>query len=215
MQDLTGMRFTRLVVIEFSHKKEKQYLWRCKCDCGTEKIVSGHALLQGSTKSCKCLLRESVAARSRTHGKDATPIYYSFYAMLKRCYNPKYEQFEHYGGRGIKVCDRWRNSFENFLADMGPTWAKGLTLDRVDTNGNYEPNNCKWSTAKEQARNRRNTVIIDTPEGKMHIGDAVVKYGLTFSTLSHRIERGWSPDLLFSPIGTKRPGIGRWANRRN
>lgn len=157
--DLTGQRFTRLVVLSRQGTKNNQAKWLCQCDCGQQKEVSGNHLRSEFVRSCGCLLQETSAARFRSHGKTKTRVYRAWKAMRQRCSNPANEKnWKDYGGRGIRVCERWQ-SFENFYADMGDP-PEGTSLDRIDFNGNYEPSNCRWATDMEQARNKRNNVLI-------------------------------------------------------
>lgn len=155
-QDLTGQRFARLVVIGRDANRGAKVVWRCKCDCG--KIVAARAsdLTLGKHRSCGCLQIESVTTHNYTSEGVIMREYRIWTAMRQRCNNPKNTHYERYGGRGIKVCDRWNSSFENFIADMGYTPTPLHTLDRVNNDGNYEPSNCKWATRKEQAQNRTN-----------------------------------------------------------
>jgi hypothetical protein len=152
--DLAGQRFGRLIVVEFSGLDSwHEANWRCRCDCGKEKVIPGSKLRLGNTKSCGCMKAERIGNSRRTHGRTGTSEYRTWRAMRERCASPNNKDFKDYGGRGIKVCVRWEK-FENFLADMGPR-PKGRSLHRVDNNGLYEPENCKWETWTEQARNRR------------------------------------------------------------
>lgn len=154
--DIRGKRFGHLEVI--ARTVGKIGYWSCRCSCGVFKDISGSSLRRGVTLSCGCMRSEMIAASNTKHGHTNFRGYrsktYSVWAgMKKRCSNPKAAFYANYGGRGIKVCERWQD-FRNFLADMGEA-QEGMSIDRVDVNGNYEPGNCKWSTAKEQATNRR------------------------------------------------------------
>lgn len=158
-ENLVGKRFGRLIVLEYAGEKK----WKCQCDCGGTTIVSGTALNSGSTKSCGCLRIETAKrAKYVKHGKSNSPTFIRWRSMKSRCYYPKNVGYPNYGGRGIKVCDRWlgEHGFENFLADMGEVPGREYSLDRIDVNGDYTPENCRWATWKEQSNNKRNSRLI-------------------------------------------------------
>jgi hypothetical protein len=152
---LIGKRFGRWLVLgDCKAQKPGQYYWLCQCDCGTKKQVREFYLLNGASKSCGCVARETYLGEQGTHGYTGTPSYYSWAGMIERCTNSNHQHWKFYGGRGISVCDRWISSFENFLADMGEK-PKGLSLDRIDVNGDYCAENCRWIDQKGQMRNTR------------------------------------------------------------
>jgi hypothetical protein len=157
--DLKNQRFGRLVVIELAEKSKcKHTQWKCLCDCGNYAIVTRGCLRDGYTNSCGCLRSEISPQNSVIHGhkrtNKRTTEYTSWRACLNRCYNPTYQNYNRYGGRGITVCDSWKISFVEFLHDMGLKPFPKAQLDRIDSNGNYEPSNCRWVSAKENANNR-------------------------------------------------------------
>ena len=155
-----GQRFGRLLVIGYSHvTKERSAAWECKCECGQIIVVRVQHLRSGHTQSCGCYNRERVRKALFKHGnavrsQPKTPEYNSWYGMKSRCYEKNAKGYKNWGGRGISVCDRWRNSFPNFLADMGRKPSPDLSIDRIDNDGNYEPGNCRWATRSQQQRNK-------------------------------------------------------------
>jgi hypothetical protein len=147
-KELTGVIFGKLFVIQESHKDSfGNYYWDCKCECGNQTKVVGYDLTRGKTQSCGCV--------NKIHQKSGTKIYWVWGSMKDRCTNQNNVAYNNYGGRGVKVCDRWLESFENFYEDMKFKYREGLTLERIDVNGDYEPGNCKWVTREDQNRNKR------------------------------------------------------------
>lgn len=150
--ELKGKKFGRLTVVAFSHSTGEVF-WNCVCECGNEKVVRATHLSQGRIRSCGCVRDELLIVRRRRHGMKGTAIYGVWQGMKTRCLNPNSEKFHAYGGRGIKICERWMD-FANFYADMGAAPPR-CSLDRIDNDGDYEPSNCRWSTPKVQANNQR------------------------------------------------------------
>ncbi len=187
LKDMTAMRFGMLTVIGWADGGR----WLCQCDCGERSVIRGTHLRTGNNRSCGCLGRAS----RMTHGMTKTPTYDSWRNIIYRCCNPQSDKAKDYIDRGISVCDRWRNSFELFLADMGEC-PPGLAIDRIDNDGDYEPGNCRWATQTEQQRNRRtNHRIACFGEEK-----TLVEWGedarciVTADTLLQRLRRGWNSD---------------------
>lgn len=195
---MVGRTFDRWNVVSFAFVKGPHKYYNCKCECGTERPVQGWSMVYGKTLSCGCLRREVNVELHTTHGSCAHPAYKSWSDMKKRCQNDKMAAYKDYGGRGIIVCDAWQ-TFEGFWRDMGPTWVAGLTIERNDVNGNYEPLNCCWATKLEQAQNKRNSVLIDTPWGKLSQSAAARKAGISLGALIGRMQSGWPKDLWFTP----------------
>lgn len=157
--DRTGERYGKLVFVNYAGRKSNQTYWNLKCDCGTEFAAYAGNVVRGLTTSCGCvhsvLSSEAATKHGDTKGLSKSSEYACWVQIKTRCHNPNYREFRYYGGRGIKVCDRWIGSFENFLSDMGRKPSPKHSIDRIDTNGNYEPGNCRWATASEQRINQR------------------------------------------------------------
>lgn len=182
-------KFGRLTVkSRVDNDKFGRTQWRCICECGKEKVVALFRMTCGHTKSCGCL--KGVA--NAKHRMKGTATYNSWCAMKQRCNYLGSEEYANYGGRGIKVCDRWNESFENFLADMGERPA-GHTIERKDTNGHYEPSNCIWSTMEQQQRNRRSTILIERNGVTQCVKDWCAELGLNPDKVYGRIRRGMAP----------------------
>jgi hypothetical protein len=159
LNDLTGKTFGRLTVIRVGMRKAGKVYWLCNCECGKTKNISSINLTKGRASSCGCfrtvLLTEATTKHGHTANWKRSSEYMAWCSMKYRCNNPNNKRYADYGGRGIKVCDRWMDSFENFLSDMGTKPSKAHSLDRINNNGDYTPFNCRWATAVEQNRNKR------------------------------------------------------------
>lgn len=207
--DLSGQTFGRLTAIApLMERAQGTVLWRCQCRCGNVVTVRSVSLRSGSTKSCGCFQKESVAARPTVrhgHARDSghTPTYSAWKSMLQRCFNPRHKHFYRYGGRGISICARWR-TFEAFLADVGPRPEK-TSIERINNDGNYEPGNCRWATQHEQTRNMsRNRVLVLDGVARC-VSDWSQILGVSTSTLFGRIKRGWTDQqALTIPVQEKR-----------
>lgn len=200
--DLTGQRFGRLVVEARDLSYKKAAYWICKCDCGGSTTVQSTHLRSGATQSCGCLNSENVRKRRTSHGSSRSKLYRTWCSMKDRCYREKNKHYENYGGRGITVCQEWKESFEAF-----ETWAMAngyrddLTIERIDVNGNYEPSNCKWATNKEQQNNRRNNHFL-TYDGKTQtIAQWAEETGLDWMVIYDRFRNGWPVErILTEPL---------------
>lgn len=189
--DVSGAKYGRLTVVKCIGKINKYYHWECLCECGNVVSVSINNLNSGHTKSCGCLNIDALISRA-THGHSKNGKISSEYIiwsqMRTRCTKEDNHSYSNYGGRGIKVCDRWLYSFGNFFEDMG-TRPKGLTLDRKDNDGDYTPENCRWATSKEQADNRRRSRWYELNGMKMVMNDWAKKIGIDGRTLSAYLKR--------------------------
>lgn len=190
LENLTQQKFGQLVVIERATnegRNKKHTYWLCKCDCGNYRIVATAHLKSGHTKSCGCL------ALTKKDDKTTKMLKKIYQGMKNRCYNSNVNEYGYYGGRGIKVCNEWLESFTEFHKwAMSNGYADGLTIDRKDVNGNYEPNNCRWATMKEQSNNTRNNHKIEY-NGETHtLTEWAELLCVHKNTLSNRILRGWT-----------------------
>jgi hypothetical protein len=194
----------RLTAIEFAGmSKFGTRLWKFQCSCGSETVVPARAVRSGNTKSCGCLRVEQVIKTGHantTHGMSETTEYVIWHGMLQRCLYPASPAFEQYGGRGITVCDRWR-TFENFYADVGPRPSTSHEIDRIDNDGNYEPENVRWTTKTAQARNRRNSVIVQHEGLPVTLIALCEKLGIDYTLASARLRKGWPlAQALYRPL---------------
>jgi len=206
IKDISSQKFGRLTVLYKSTVKSahsRSIKWLCKCDCGNYKLVDGSMLRGGNTTSCGCYKIENIKRVNTKHGNSTringvTSEYKSWCGMKERCYNKNNSSYPDWGGRGIIVCDRWLNSFENFLLDMGNKPSNKHSLDRVDNSGNYEPLNCRWAVKKQQQNNTRYNKMI-TYNGKtqslaMWCDELNLKYG----TIQVRMWNGWTAEEAFT-----------------
>lgn len=192
--DLSGKRFGRLIVIRRAGHQSRHITWLCKCDCGAMATVCGNHLPNGHTQSCGCFDREQRRDRLITHGAfvggKESLTHNSWRLMLARCYDLKCKSFSDYGGRGIKVCARWRHSFENFLADMGER-PEGTTIDRKDNDGNYCKTNCRWAGPLQQSNNSRHNRRIRVGNQVKNISEWSRHSGINAMTIKNRLNAGW------------------------
>lgn len=199
-EDLTGRKFAMLTVLKRAGTdKQGNALWLCRCDCGrTTSTARSNELKSGIRKSCGCLRDERALnfGKSQTkHGKSSSRLYNIWSHMKSRCYDENNSRFKDYGGRGILICYEWRNDFQVFYEwSISNGYRKGLTIDRIDNNGNYEPANCRWASQIEQSNNRRTCRTI-THKGETHtVREWALITGLNYGTLQTRIYRGWSAE---------------------
>ncbi len=191
-----GQKFGRLTAVEFLRRnKDHRPIWKWLCDCGKEHEADAKSVRSGNTKSCGCWKKEEFRARVTTHGMTGSPEHMIWGAMIQRCTNPDAKDFDHYGGRGITVCDRWRD-FANFYADMAPR-PKGGTLERIENDDPYSKENCRWASRKEQARNTRRNITVIYQGREMCISEACELSGVGVSTAFNRRNKGWPDDRLF------------------
>jgi hypothetical protein len=202
--DLVAERFTRLLV-QSEHPTRNSFghrMWSCQCDCGSLKIASTNELRRGLVKSCGCLRRELGRSRTapggpmdnRLHEGRNRPEYRVWRGLLTRTLNPKSKDFPRYGGRGIRVCERWRESFTNFFEDMGQRPSPSYSIDRIDNDGPYSPENCRWATRSEQSRNTSQVRLFTIRGETKTIADWAEHFGLTWDAMYSRVRRGWTEE---------------------
>lgn len=202
-RDISGVRFGTLVAeSRISQSKNGTWKWSVACDCGQKEVVFITQLTSGMKVCCGTCRNEITRKQRTTHGMTKTREYQSWKAMKARCYNPEASHYDQYGGRGIKVCDQWKESFEQFLKDMGLR-PVGTSLERIDCDGDYKPDNCKWATAKEQASNRRNNATIDFNGEVLTVAEWSRRAGISTSTLLWRMRQGWSPEKILGTANSE------------
>lgn len=202
--DETGKRYGRLLVLEVAlSRKSKAPLYRCKCDCGNETMTDGTKLRNGDKRSCGCLRRETTRelGHRSTHGLRYVSEYRIWSSMKNRCLNENNMNYNSYGGRGVSVCEQWLESFETFLEDMEPRPSLDHSIDRVDVNGDYTPENCRWATRAEQNNNRRTSRWIEFEGRKQTLADWAREIGVSPQCLSARLKRWTLKEALTTPKG--------------
>lgn len=205
IEDYIGLRYGRLVIISWESKRGYQHYFKCKCDCGTIKSIRLSRLKSGETKSCGCIRKELFEETRKDltiHGKANTRLHTIYRSMKARCYQVKHKNYSYYGGKGIEICDEWLEDFMNFY-----NWAHNngykdnLTIDRIDVKGNYEPNNCRWTTTKEQANNTSRNIYITYQGETKTLKQWSEHLGINYYTLKSRYKYGWDvEDMLTKPI---------------
>ena len=200
IRDLSGVRFGRLVAIEpCGRTNARAVIWRCRCDCGNDHQVASQSLVDGKSKSCGCF-KALFPAHNRTHNMSGTPLFRMWAAMRNRCQNENVKAYRHYGARGIKVCERWQD-FAAFYADMGDRPSPDHSIERIDNDGPYSPENCRWATKKDQASNKRNNRYITANGQARTMADWARELGCTPGAILGRIRAGMSEqEAVTTPI---------------
>lgn len=203
VKDMTGQSFGRLTVIDRAGSKDGKATWRCKCDCGNIATVSGDVLRRGLSNSCGCLKKEIASRRAKAkvndliqkntkHGMSNSRLYRIWENIKTRCSNTNSDDYHRYGGRGITVCEEWRGSFEAFRDwALANGYKDDLTIDRINNDGPYSPENCRWATIKEQSRNRKSNTPITHNGRTQTLAQWAEETGITTATLWKRLKRGW------------------------
>jgi len=198
LKDYTGSTYGRLTAVRFVSLAKEGQQWIFDCACGAQCEANTKSVVSGHTQSCGCLARETLVTRNTTHGlaKLRCSEYRSWKDLRARCNNPNNQDYKDYGGRGIKVCQRWDN-FENFYADMGDR-PSGMTVDRIDVNGDYEPNNCRWATPTQQANNKRTNRCIEWNGQSKTLMEWSRETGIEHTKARYRLAQGWPLESVFS-----------------
>lgn len=211
-KDISGVRSGYLTALKVVGKRGKANLWECRCDCGGATFAIATQIERGEKTSCGCKKREPRKPRPdlvlknkdrSTHGLTSSSTYTSWKAMKFRCENESSKDYKNYGGRGIKVCERWSKSFIEFHNDMGDR-PVGTSIDRIDPNGNYDPNNCRWASFEKQGNNKRVNFIIEHEGKTMTVSEWAREYGIEPKTLSYRVKSGWDIEAALNTPSTIR-----------
>jgi len=194
--NISGKRFGKWVVLNYSHEADRFKYFLCRCDCGNEKIIQSYTLIKGMSTSCGCP-RYGDESNGYKHGKRRHRLYYIWNGMRQRCKNGKLDSYKNYGGRGISICKEWDNSFVSFYNwSISNGYSESLEIDRINNNGNYEPSNCRWATVIQQAYNRRNNVLLEYEGEKLSPKDMAKKYNVDIVLFRSRMYRGWNVERI-------------------
>ncbi len=201
--DIKGEKYNRWTVLSLSKIENKKAYWLCQCDCGTKRVVSSSSLRAGTSKSCGCLVKEN--GIKTINGLSKTRLYRNYSNIKQRCFNPNFPLYKNYGGRGIIMCDKWKNDFMSFYNwAMSNGYKENLTIDRIDVNGNYEPSNCRWITMKEQYHNRTDNIYYIVNNKKKCLAELCEEYNMPYYTVRKRLQRGDNIiNALTKPINKK------------
>lgn len=206
--DITGIKYNNLLVIQrVENSKSGKPRWKCLCDCGNYAIVDSYNLKYGEVKSCGCLRKKNA---KKTHGFSKTRLYREWAGIIQRCENKNHKSYNNYGKRGIKICDEWRNNFENFRDwSIKNGYKDNLTIDRIDIDKNYSPNNCRWITKGEQAKNRSCNYNIEYMGKKQNLQDWCTELNLDYKRMHNRINKlGWDFEkAIKTPVQTNKRNI--------
>lgn len=218
----SGQTFGLWHVLGFGYKKDGEVMWLCQCQCinHTLGFRDGYRLTSGTSSNCGCERSKQLTKRNMKHGWAGTPTHAAWIDMIRRCYTPKVRMYPRYGGRDITVCDRWRvqidkHPFLYFLEDMGARPNKKYSLDRIDNDGNYTPENCRWATITQQGNNKSDNHLVEFQGESLTVTEWANKLGIRRGTLFHRLHHGWTPDQALTQIESKRglPPTGKRTDR--
>lgn len=214
INDLTGCKFGRWTVVRYLGRQGSSK-WLCRCDCGSERAVAGAELRRGNSKSCGCYRDEQMSIRATTHGLHKTPEYRAWRGMIGRCRYQSHPRYSRYGARGITVCDRWQHDFLAFLADVGHRPTPNHSIDRINNDGHYSPDNVRWATKRVQSNNRHNTKYVPISGANVPLTFAAEETGISAKVLHQRLERNLSGDqLLKKPRNTKPLHLDAFGERK-
>jgi len=203
--DMTGSRFHRWTVIREVLGRGRPY-WLCECECGNRRAIDGNSLRKGTSKSCGCFKVERTKQILSKHGRSGSRVYNIWADMKTRCYNSKSKNWKHYGHRGISVCQKWQDSFEAFLADVGEPPSPKHSIDRINNNGDYEPGNVRWATQRQQHLNRRVTITLTYRGVTRPLYEWAEIIGMSPKILANRRHKGWSDKQIIETDYPAKPG---------